>query len=362
MKRTHYLFLGLFLFVFIHMPVRWTDLWRSQAAATLAPAWRSVAAKTPSLHSQRGLDAPALQAQVEALQEWLTEERRLQELSKEVASLLQERPDHLKSDYKKRAEHQKKLLHLRFFAMPAQVIFRDPSAWSSVLWVGLGEADNRAIGRIAIARNSPVLLGNSLVGVVEYVGESQSRIRLITDAGLSVAVRALRGERQNREVALHVQQLLDRIRSRGDLFSSDQERQSFIDLLAHFQERLIASDDELLAKGELSGCSAPLWRSRGSRLKGSGFNYDYPDAEGPARDLRTGQPFGLHTGPAKPLLLEGDLLITSGLDGIFPPGIAVAIAKTIFPLQEGSCSYELEAIPTAGDLQDLHTLLILPPL
>ncbi len=276
---------------------------------------------------------------------------------------MQTAPEQLKADYKRRAERQKQLLQMRFAAMPAQVIFRDPSSWSSVLWVGLGEVDNQAVGRVVIARNSPVLFGHSLVGVVEYVGETQSRVRLITDASLSVAVRASRGGGQGRELWHHAQSLLDRVRCREELFSSEQEKERFIEILTHFQERIDLSDEEeLLAKGELSGCSAPLWRSRGSHLKGSGFNYDYPDEEGPARDLRTGQLFGRPSGDRKPLLKEGDLLVTSGLDGVFPPGIAVAIAKRIAPLFEGKCSYELEAVPAAGDLQDLHTLLVLPPL
>lgn len=363
MSRLHYLFLGLFLFALIHLPGRWTDLWRSQAAATLAPAWRSVLPATSRTFSRRASDTAALQAEVDALQEWLREEKRLQELSAQVAALLGASPDKLKGDLQRRVERQKQILEQRYLSMPAQVIFRDPSCWSSVLWIALGEADNRAVGRITVARNSPVLLGNSLIGVVEYVGESQSRVRLITDAGLIVAVRSSRGGAQNGELAAHVQNLLERIRTRLDLFSSLEEQQRFIDLLSLFQERLQpAAEEELLAKGELSGCSAPLWRSRGSGLKGSGFNYDYADAEGSARDLRTGRPFGLNSGAPKPLIKEGDLLVTSGLDGIFPPGIPVAIAKMVKPLSEGSCTYDLEAIPAAGDLHNLQTLFVLPPL
>lgn len=363
MNRSHYLVLGLVLFALVCLPTQWTDLFRSEAAAALAPAWRLLASTAPVKFSQRGLDAPALQARINALEEWLTEEKRIQELSLQFSSLLQTAPSALKNDYQKRVERQKQMLRARFSAMPAPVIFRDPSSWSSILWVGLGEADNREIGRMAIARNSPVLLGNSLVGVVEYVGETQSRVRLITDSALSVAVRASRGGEQDWEVWQLAERLLERIRCREDLFASDQKQMQFMEALVGFQERLkVLSEEELLAKGEISGCSAPLWRSRGSRLKGSGFNYDYSDAEGSARDLLTGRPFGQHGGAAKPLLREGDLLVTSGLDGIFPPGIAVAIAKKIEPLREGSSSYSLEAVPTAGDLHDLHTLLILPPL
>jgi len=358
MSRLHYLFLGLFLFAMIHLPGRWTDFFRSQAAAALSPAWRSVLPFAALPLAQRKLDMLALQEQVDALQEWLMEETRLKELSAQ----LNKNPQRQSADFKRRVERQKRILALRFAAMPAQVIFRDPSSWSSILWIGLGSADNRAIGRIVIERNSPVLLGNSLVGVVEYVGESQSRVRLISDSGLAVAVRALRGESQNREISAHVEQLLQRIQVRHDLFASSQEQESLMDLLALFQARLQSTRSEmLLAKGELCGCSAPLWRSRGPRLKGTGFNYDYPDEEGPARDLRTGRPFGAHADAAEALLREGDLLVTSGLDGVFPPGIEVAVVKTVEPLLEGSCTYNLEAIPTAGNLHELRNLFVLPP-
>jgi cell shape-determining protein MreC len=364
MNRLPYLFLGLFLFSLLHLPYDWVNLWRSQAVATLAPTWQSIlpATTTSYLGPNQNRESLFLQEQVSALQHWLTDEKRLQELSSQCAALLQKSSDTLKSDLLRRAERQKRILALRFAAMPAQVIFRDPSSWSSVLWIALGETDNLSIGRTVIERNSPVLFGNSLVGVVEYVGEAQSRVRLITDAGLVLAVRSLRGDGQNCEISSHAQNLLERVRVRRDLFSSEEEQQSFIDTVSSFQERLEPqAEEELLAKGELFGCSAPLWRSRGVMLKGSGFNYDYPDEEGPARDLRTGQLFSMRPSLAVPLLKEGDLLVTSGLDGVFPPGIAVAIATKIVPLKEGSCTYDLEARPAAGDLHDLRTVLVLPP-
>ena len=97
-------------------------------------------------------------------------------------------------------------------------------------------------------------------------------------------------------------------------------------------------------------------------LKGVGFNYNMADEEGPARSLRSGQPVGASTAPGRVLIQTGDLLVTSGLDGISPPGIPVAIATKIAPLKEGSYSYELEAKPAAGSLDDLSTVFVLPPL
>ena len=99
------------------------------------------------------------------------------------------------------------------------------------------------------------------------------------------------------------------------------------------------------------GSSAPYQRSLSSKLKGIGFNCDVKDVEVPARDLRDGA-----------VLQVGDLLVTSGLDGVFPPGLQVARVSTVSPLKEGAYAYELEAEPTAGNIHDLTGVSVLPPL
>lgn len=233
----------------------------------------------------------------------------------------------------------------------SKVIFRDPASWSSSLWIRLGMEDNEAIGRIVIAQNSPVLAKGALIGVVEYVGRRESRVRLVTDSGLVPAVRAVRGGMQNRELLGLVQGVLERLKGRLDLFASNEEQARFLELVTALQERISPlAHTEWSAKGELHGCSAPLWRSRGLSLKGVGFNYNYPDARGPAKILS----------PA--LLREGDLLITSGLDGVFPEGIPVAFVTSVAQIKPGGFSYELEAQLAAGDLYDLQSVQVLSPI
>ena len=219
------------------------------------------------------------------------------------------------------------------------------------MWISLGERDNRLAGRVLIGSNSPVLSGNSLVGVVEYVGEAESRIRLITDAGLVPAVRAVRGGLQNREFSEHLDIVLEHLKVRKELFPNQEEQAQLIKCIENLSKRLHPfGKEEALAKGELCGSSMPLWRSCGQILKGIGFNYTYADHASSHQDLSLTQ------------LRPGDLLATSGLDGVFPTGIPVAIITKVFDLKKGSYFYELEAKPTAGDLQDLHTLFVLPPL
>ena len=83
-------------------------------------------------------------------------------------------------------------------SIPARVIFRSPGTWNSSLWINIGENTNGDYHRTLIAKNSPVLIGNSVVGVIDYVGKDQSRVRLITDSGLVPSVRVARGGEQNK--------------------------------------------------------------------------------------------------------------------------------------------------------------------
>ena len=321
--RLPYLFLGLALFALVNIPKETTDRWRGSAVRAASGVWSFASFQTGVPSSLFAVNLSASSA--EGASRETVPQRQMKVLEE--------------------------ALYLRYGARPAQVIFRDPTCWSSSLWISLGERDNRLAGHTIIGSNSPVLSGNSLVGVVEYVGEAESRMRLITDAGLVPSVRAVRGGLQNKELSEHLQIVLEHLHARGDLFPNKEEHLQFEKIAQGLFSRLHPfGKEESLAKGELSGSSAPLWRSRGQLLKGIGFNYTYADAEGKERDLSATH------------LKSGDLLATSGLDGVFPPGIPVAIVTKVFDLKKGSYFYELEAKPTAGDLQDLEVLFVMPPL
>lgn len=255
--------------------------------------------------------------------------------------------------------HKKEILNLinsELKSTPARVIFRSNSSWSSSLWVNVGSNQS-------IKKNSPVISGKSIVGVIDYVGKNQSRVRLITDSGLCPSVRVSRGEFQNRLLKENLHFLSGLISIHSDLFDSPQEKQKFINELDKLRSRLLSDQKNwLLAKGELHGKSAPVWRSSGQLLKGIGFNYDFPDEEGPARDLRTGKAINFKgTLSEGPIIQENDLLVTTGYDGIFPSGFPIAIVSKIFLLKEGDYYFEIEAKPTAGNLDEIDFLFILPP-
>ncbi|MFA6916327.1 MAG: rod shape-determining protein MreC [Parachlamydiales bacterium] len=246
--------------------------------------------------------------------------------------------------------------------LPARVIYRTTAAWNSSLWIDVGTEDNQTVGSPVISKNSPVLSKGAVVGVIDYVGEKQSRVRLITDSGLTISVRAARGGWRDQWLAEMLNTLQRQLSSRNELFDASEEKDRMLDDLAMLGGKLQSEAGTILmAKGELNGSSAPLWRSPGQRLKGIGFNYDFPDEEGPARDLRSGAPEGsINQDKALPVLKVKDLLMTTGYDGVFPPGLPVGEVVHIQPLGEGDYYYSLEALPAAGNLDDLSYVLVLP--
>lgn len=381
-----YVLLAATLFLLLTLPEVATLRMRRAAISSVAPSWKALNfLKNATLHfltimppGSRAdsaqltqdnesllLENHTLRAQLTKVREWLLEEERLDEQLQRWHSLSQkeERDPILKEFYHRRARELKESLDLQLKAVPAKVAFREPISWSSYLWLNVGERENLALKRKIVAKNSPVVLGCALVGVVEEVGYKECKVRLITDAGLVPSVRAVRGQEQNRFLVEHLDGLLLGLGSRHDLFNSHDDAKGVLALFTKLRDHLNRdAHDHFLAKGELYGTSQPLWRARDQILRGVGFNYDYADEEGGARDLRTGEILSSHKKQPISLLKAGDLLITTGLDGIFPPGLRVGIITQAIPLKEGASSYEIEAKAACGNLNDLQHLTVLPPL
>lgn len=333
---TTYLVLIGALLIVLSLPFSLSEWMRSRAAAFISPVFEVFTRQegnTREAEVQRlQLENQLLYSEIERLQELVQHELFL----KEIDSI--------------HAKEVQSYLSLQMQSLPARVVFRSPGTWNSSFWVNVGRADNGKLGKPIIAKNSPVTVGMSIVGVVDYVGEHQCRVRLITDSGLNPSVRVSRGE--NPEVVRGINELLRII--------DDQELEEVLNL--YKQDYLNQPGAVYLAKGELCGSSQPMWRAQGHVLKGKGFNYDYPDEEGEARDLRTGLPkeASHHKAPI-PLISTGDLLVTTGMDGVFPKGLHVAKVISVAPLKEGDYYYNIEAIPTAGNLNEIDMVMVLPP-
>ncbi len=238
-----------------------------------------------------------------------------------------------------------RLIDLYTPAIIGKVIFRETASWSSSFWINLGEKTNQDLGKTVIAKNSPVVAGTSLLGIIEYVGEHRSRVRLITDASIVPSVRVLRGSQQKQVIAQQTKKLLEM------LSGCEESSQTLKKELQDFYQKLNPSGvNSYLAKGELRGMRSPLFRSRHALLQGVGFNYDFDDDEGPAKDLKS------------PLVHKGDILVTTGMDGIFPAGLRTGQVIKVFPLKEGASAYELDALSLIENFDDILYVTVLPPL
>ncbi len=375
-----YIFLFLFYLCIFSAPKTVAERLRSIAVCSFSPSWQALSAlklyamTLPLSSSEKQLtnnsakleelqrENTLLQSQLDQVREWLISDDRVQEQYERLEKLGNHSDPHWNEFFKRRSEELCRRLELHVQSLAASVVFREPTAWSSALWIDVGQKQNRELGKKIVAKNSPVLFGTSIIGVVEYVGETRSRVRLITDERLVPSVRAIRGREHNRFLREHVDAALFALERREDLFASREESSAVLNLLSRLSSRLgIESEDMYLAKGEIFGSSSPLWRSRSPILKGIGFNYDFADEEGPARDLRTGEPYGPQ-GKKEPvtLLRAGDILVTTGLDGVFPAGYRVAMVSKVQMLKEGASSYEIEAVATAGNLDEISRVVVLP--
>lgn len=340
--------LCLFILIVLSIPKEAASSIRNLAIASTVPAWNLLNKSRADENQIESLliENHALKQKMVQMGNWIAQNEHLEQ---ELHQLIAMKENTADSFTQRREKYLSQILNKQIHCLPARVIFREPSNWSSIVWVNVGEKDNQSIGEKVIAINSPVVVGKAVVGVVETVLENRSSIRLITDQTCSPSVRVARGGIQNRILADQLATLIKTLTEREDLHGA----KDIAHALACFRDQLdVNKRDSYLAKGQLQGTSRPLWRMLGQKLKGTGFNYNFGDEEGIGCDLRSSN---------QPLIAVGDVLITSGLDGIFPPDLQVATVTKILPLQEGHCSYSLEAYPIISSLNTLTEVFILPP-
>ncbi|MBN2479883.1 MAG: hypothetical protein JXA94_06615 [Parachlamydiales bacterium] len=381
MRRTNYfpyIFLSVFLFFLMSLSQNASDGLRNFAVSSVSPIWSKFyfaeashfkieKNNFPNLKDfkKMELENELLKTQAENFYEFLNFDQKIEEQFERFKQLSENNTDDIywNDFFRRRAEETKKILKVNLQAVPARIIFRDPTSWSSSVWINIGHKQNESLGKPVISKNSAVVLGKNLIGLVEYVGYKNSRVRLITDAGLVPSVRAIRGSTQDRALLSIVRALKDHVHARDDLFEEDQ-KQSFLNDLFQLSQKLTQNnEDKYLAKGELHGSSLPLFRSKGQVLKGVGFNYDYADIEGAQRDLRKGNVLQDNIQiKTDPLLKKGDLLVTTGMDGIFPANLHVGIVSKVEDLQDGDFAYEIEAKPMVSNLNELEFVFVMPSL
>lgn len=374
---TTYFLIIFSILTMMSLPKETTENLRGSTVAIMAPTWKQLLAITHFLspanitEKKESVETAMQQVQRLNLENTLlrTEIARLKEIlhyETQIVEQLKESHTEIHQENPITKRHQLelvKLLQLQLKALPARVIFRSPTSWNHTLWIDVGQVSNEGLDTPIVAKNSPVLIGNSVIGIIDYVGKKQARVRLITDSSLTPSVRALRDPLNAALLNEKIHTVTRLINNTPGILDTTQQ-EILIDNLQKASKQLVQKQSgSYLAKGEIHGASKPLWRSQRHLLKGLGFNYDYADGEGPARDLRNGKPIDLENhGPAIPILKAKDILVTTGMDGVFPPHLLVAEVTKVHMLKEGDYYYELDAIPTAGNFDDLKLVFVLPPI
>ncbi len=353
------------LFLFLTLPSSFTGKIRRSAIGLASPVWSLLhkSQKKSADALQLSLENQRLHEVLEEVFEWVLAEENIQDQVEALGSLAEKAKEKTERQdfFIRRKNELQARVDLQLQSIPAKIIFRDPLSCNHFVWINVGEKENEALGRTIIAVDSPVVVGDSLVGVVEEVERSRSKVRLITDSGLGISVRTVRGSSQESMLYRMIAALVPIFKEKENLFAIEQEKETFLHMLSQVQEKFLQEKKEwFLAKGVLQGTNLPLWPFSSQKLEGHGFNYDCADSEGERCDLKRGSVSGKED--ATPLIATGDLLITSGMDGIFPSGLSVAIVTHVSPLKEAAYAYDLEALPVVANLSDLSVVFVMPPL
>ncbi|WP_213358197.1 rod shape-determining protein MreC [Chlamydiifrater phoenicopteri] len=221
-------------------------------------------------------------------------------------------------------------------SIEAKIIFRDPTCWGSSLWINVGK-------NCSVQKQSPVVCGKVLLGIIDYVGERQSRVRVVSDVGMKPSVASAKSSMKSGSIQILADRLVASLESLPQSCLEDEEKANFIRLITEFSRSICCEEDGPVFRGILFGSGNPLWSNTVDVLHGDGFYCYSGDID-------------------KERLSLGDVLVTTGMDGVFPPGLLVAEVTKIFPLKEGACTFSLEAKSLISGLERLSWVSILPPM
>lgn len=289
-----------------------------------------------------------LKEQLEEVKTFLQSEDHIESIFNKCLFYEKDTPSNYSTFYKRRLDQMISYLDDSKWSLSANVIYREPANWGSSIWIDVGSNHNKILGKVIVAVDSPVIFGDHLIGVIEKVDKRKSLVRLITDSKISPSVRCVRGY----EHEAIIQNSLSKLKNLLAL----QEDERYNGIIAAIEECKESETEvtDYCAKGFLQGSSYPIWRGRSIELQGIGFNYDFGDEEGAPRLL--------HEAEKSTLFQKGDALLTTGMDGVFPPNLLVAFVSKVMPLKEGAVSCELRATIALPEFSDLRKVSVLPPL
>jgi rod shape-determining protein MreC len=303
--------------------------------------------------AELNLENQVLKSQVNYIQEWLGAQQKFEDFFSELKKL--EKTEHLAVMSHDAQKKRIKILEdfLTYFGRyaVAKIIFKEPFSSSSFAWINLGENYNLKCGSTVIQKNSPVVFGDILVGIVDEVFPHFSKIRLITDPHLVVSVKALRGKEQLKSIQAKAEDLLDALELVQEI--KYEKKEELISLLVNLNKDLQQDGhDRYYARGEISGAEySPLLVFQ-NLLSGSGFMLH----DQKTKQVQTVGIKGFHEIAIK----KGDLLVSTGMDGIIPNGLKVGFVTEVFPSNLGKAAYSIKAKSACDQLSELEYVQILP--
>lgn len=320
-----------------------------------------------SLNTKKDGDEQLIQRSEEAsLQEWQIqegsmkkqEERKTEEALKQIQSTVK----------------------LPFKPLIGSVIYQESPPYGTALWINIGKKNvfqEQKTGESGITdstqfpleKNCPVICQGTLVGCIDYVGDYASRVILLSDPKLAVSAQVKRSlDARKRAEAIEAGLAFRKALQVYSQTANQKKSQSMekalkaVDTIVLLLEKSTkdqtsTKDILFLAKGQLRGSKS---KEKPILIDGVGFTCDFEDIFSTKRDLRTGQahPHDERIAIVKP----GDILETTGLDGVFPRGLPVALVKEVLPLVEGATSYTIKASPLLHSFPSFEYLSVLPRL
>ncbi len=167
--------LPVFLLSMLSLPQTGADKIRSSTVMSVAPLLMYRTATSGSARDSQEiksleLENLQLRTQLDLVYDWISSEKRLREQAEQLR-LMGTESAIAKEFVVRRSEEMKSLLQKQTMGAYGKIVYRDPGSWNSSCWIDVGEENNISLGKTIIAKNSPVVSGASLIGVVEYVGK-----------------------------------------------------------------------------------------------------------------------------------------------------------------------------------------------
>ncbi len=319
---------GIALFLFFNLPPNITKIFRDQVGQIFVTFSKISSFAKHSFQTVKKIEYDHIETENYLLKDQLRHVKELLFAAEEAQKIVDQEETSFKDVFTQLIT-ENAMVH-------AKVIYRDPHVWGSTLWINQGSKANERLKMKVIEKNSPVVIGNKLVGVVEEVFPQKAKIRLITDDSLRLSVCSYRGKSKDREIEACLTSLEQLLGGDDILYDVIQE---------YRRCKKESQETGPIARGEIFGTSLPLWKIQQNYLKGRGFHSFQ-------------NPYKHDTN----LFKVGDLLFTAGLDDLFPEGLFVGTIQSISPLTEGAFHYQIEAMPAIPNLRDVTFVTVIPSL